>query len=285
MKKLNCLILLIACVYMARAQENIFYGYNEAIGQYFEVAKDTKLYYEIYGEGEPILLLHGGVYGYTDEFEYLIKELSETNRILCLGTRGHVKSDIGHEPYTYYQRANDAKKFLEHLGIEKNKVIGFSDGGYSAFKLADNHPEKAIKMVVIGAGDLPEGSGVNYGYSTEKLMKDAGGYFKGRLDAMPEQERWNESLRWLNVLYEKDVISKETFEKIECPVLVIAGEKDEYSSPQKVLKAAEYIEKSNVGIIPGYGHVVFYCNWNAVWAMAEGFLNKGNINQIKKPRS
>ncbi|NJB70230.1 pimeloyl-ACP methyl ester carboxylesterase [Saonia flava] len=274
MKQLTIVLLVLVALGTLSAQESekIPYGYNEKVGKYFEVDPKTNLYYEVYGEGDPILLLHGGVYGYINEFEFFIAELSKTNKVLCLGTRGHVKSDIGHEPYTYNQRADDAKKFLEHLGIEKARVIGFSDGGYSALKLASNYPEKVIKMVVVGVGDQPEGSGVNYGYSEEKLMKDAGGYFKGRLESMPEPERWNESLQWLNELYEKDLISKETFEKIECPVLVIAGENDEYASPLKVLKAAELIEKSNVGIIPGCGHVVFYCNWKAVWAMTEGFL-------------
>lgn len=272
MKKITCLALFITCMCQIVAQDKINYGYNESVGKYFDVAEDTKLYYEIYGEGEPILLLHGGVYGYIDEFEFFIDKLSKTNQVLCLGTRGHVKSDIGLEPYTYDQRAEDAKKFLEHLGIGKARVIGFSDGGYSAYKLAANYPEKVEKMLVIGAGDIPEGSGANYGYSEEKLMKEAGEYFEGRLAAMREPNRWNESLEWLNTLYEKDVVSKETFEKIECPVLLIAGEKDEYSSPQEILKASEYIEKSNVGIIPGCGHVVLYCNWNAVWAMCEGFL-------------
>ena len=46
------------------------YGYNEEAGRYFDVGNNTKLYYEIYGEGAPVILLHGGVFGYIDEFEY-----------------------------------------------------------------------------------------------------------------------------------------------------------------------------------------------------------------------
>ena len=198
--------------------------------------KKQKLYYEIYGEGEPVLMLHGGVYGYINEFEFFIDALSKNYRVICLGTRGHVKSDIGHEPFTYDQRAEDAKKLLIHLGINKATIIGFSDGGFSAYKLAANYPEYVEKMVVIGAGDSPEGSGVNYGYNEEKLMAEAGGYFKDRLEAMPEPDRWNESLQWLNKLYEQSVVSSGTFEKITCPVLLIAGDNDEYSDPESLLE-------------------------------------------------
>ena len=81
--------------------QSVPYGYNDAVGQYVDVGNNTKLYYEIYGSGEPLLMLHGGVYGYIDEFAGLIPKLAEKYQVICLGTRGHVKSDIGNEPFTY----------------------------------------------------------------------------------------------------------------------------------------------------------------------------------------
>jgi len=274
MKKMVCIVLLLSCFSGLKAQEEtkINYGYNDSVGKYFEVAKNTKLYYEVYGEGEPILMLHGGVYGYIDEFEFFINELSKNYQVICLATRGHLKSDIGHEPFTYDQRAKDAKMLLEHLGIEKASIIGFSDGGYSGYKMASIYPNTVEKMVIIGAGDSPKGSGVNYGYSQEKLMKEAGDYFKGRLAAMPEPERWNESLTWLNALYENEVVSKEVFSKIQCPVLIIAGDGDEYLKTEALVHTNEMIQESQLEIIPGCGHVVFYCNWEAVWAKVRPFF-------------
>jgi len=274
MKNILCIVLILAVVPLINAQNQprIKYGYNEAAGGYFQVAEDTKLYYEIYGEGKPILMLHGGVYGYINEFEFFIKELSKDYKVICLATRGHVKSDIGYEPFTYNQRAEDAKKLLNHLGITKVRVIGFSDGGFTAYKMAANYPENVSKMVVIGAGDSPKGSGVNYGYTEEKLMKEAGTYFKERLASMPEPKRWNKSLEWLNTLYENEVVSQEVFNKIKTPVLIMGGDKDEYATPKSLLKAHEGIMESYLSVIPNCGHVVFYCNWNAVWANVEPFF-------------
>jgi pimeloyl-ACP methyl ester carboxylesterase len=250
------------------------YGYDSLRGKYFEVARDTKLYYEVYGEGQPVLLLHGGVYGYIDEFEYFITELSKTNRVICLATRGHVKSDIGHEPYTYDQRASDAKKLLDHLGIDSAMVIGFSDGGYAAYRLAANYPAVVRRMVVIGAGDRPAGSKEGATYSAEALMKSSGNYFKKRLAVMREPERWNESLQMLNKLYAEGVTSTETFTKIKCPVLLLAGDRDNFSPPASLLKAQQGIANSQLAIVPGCGHVVMYCNWPAVWNSVLPFLKK-----------
>src|SRR5437868_3365635 len=74
--------------------QSIPYGNNPETGKYLTVG-DTKIYYEVYGKGEPLLLLHGGVYGYIDEFEYLIPKLAEKFQVIAVATRGHGKSYIG----------------------------------------------------------------------------------------------------------------------------------------------------------------------------------------------
>ena len=252
--------------------QTVAYGFNEEKGGYFEVANNTKLYYEIYGEGEPLLMLHGGVYGYINEFEYFIPFLAEKYQVICLATRGHVKSDIGHEPFTYDQRASDAFKLIQHLKLNKVTVIGFSDGGHSAFKLAANYPEVVDKMIVMGAGNQPAEELPTYNYNADDLMASSGDYFKERLKHMPEPDRWNESLQMLSQLYNTSVVSDETFKKIKCPVLVMAGDHDEYAKPSSFVEAYEAIPAANLSIIPGCGHVIFYCKFPVVWETMKGFL-------------
>jgi pimeloyl-ACP methyl ester carboxylesterase len=129
------------CIVSGQTSDNkkIPYGENPEVGRYF-TSGDAKLYYEIYGKGEPLLLLHGGVYGYIDEFSSLIPKLSETHQVVCLASRAHGKSEIGHSAFTYQQRAEDAANLLNHLNISKALVVGFSDGGYTACKLASLYP-------------------------------------------------------------------------------------------------------------------------------------------------
>ena len=119
------------------------YGNNPQAGKYLNVG-DARIYYEIYGKGEPVVLLHGGVYGYIDEFEPFINRLSEKFQVICIATRGHGKSEIGTEPFTYKQRAEDAYKVIRSITKDSVIMLGFSDGGFSALKFASMYPE-AVK--------------------------------------------------------------------------------------------------------------------------------------------
>jgi pimeloyl-ACP methyl ester carboxylesterase len=86
------------------------------------------------------VLLHGGVYGSIGKFQNLIPKLAEKFQVICIATRGHGKSEIGKEPFSYKQRAEDAYKVIRSITQDSVIVLGFSDGGYSGFKLASLYP-------------------------------------------------------------------------------------------------------------------------------------------------
>jgi len=265
----------VACFSQNRSTqtESIPYGNNPKAGKYFNVG-DAKLYYEIYGKGKPILMLHGGVYGYIDEFEPFINRLSANYQVICIATRGHGKSEIGKEPFTYKQRAEDAYKVIRSITKDSVLVLGFSDGGYTGFKLASLYPELVRKLIVIGASDKPANNpGMKFNYNSKDLMKSDSAFFSSRLKLMPEPGRWNEALSKLNKLYNEDYMSNETFEKIKCPVLIMSGDRDSYHSVEEVLRCAKAIKNSRLSIIPGCSHVVFFCNFPAVWEAINPFLN------------
>lgn len=254
--------------------QKINYGNNQSVGQYFDVG-NCKLYYEVYGQGKPIVLLHGGVYGYIDEFEPFVEKLSHTNQVICIATRGHGKSEIGHSQFSYKQRANDAYKLIRSITKDSVMVLGFSDGGMAALKLAALYPEMVKKLITIGAGDLPKlpaGKKRYEQYSAESLMKYDSAFFNSRLALMPEPNRWDESLKMLNKMYNTDFVSTETFRKIKCATLIMAGDKDEYTPTEDFVKCKKAIKNAQLSIIPGCGHVIFYCNFPAVWAALEPFL-------------
>ncbi|WP_276481085.1 alpha/beta fold hydrolase [Paraflavitalea pollutisoli] len=249
------------------------YGNNPAAGKYLTIG-DTKLYYETYGKGSPVLLLHGGVYGYIDEFQPLIDSLRQKHQVICLATRGHGKSDIGHAPYSWLQRAEDAYTLIKVVTRQKVTVIGFSDGGAAAFKLAVLHPEVVGKLVAIGFGDAPKGRfQPPLAYSPEMLLGQAKQLFESRLALMPEPQRWAESLNWLNALYNEDLLSTETFSRVKCPTLVMTGDKDVYHAVDQVKIAADAIPGSQLAVIPACGHVVINCNFPLVWQHVAGFLS------------
>src|SRR5687768_473125 len=252
-------------------QQSIPYGNNPQAGNYFNVG-DAKLYYEVYGKGKPIVMLHGGVYGYIDEFEPFINRLSENYQVICIATRGHGKSEIGNAPFTYKQRAEDAYKLSRSITKDSVTVLGFSDGGYSGLKLAALYPSLVKKLIAIGVGDFPKNKPRKFNYNAQELMKSSSSFFEKRLALMPEPKRWNESLSKLNKLYNEDYVSTETFEKIKCPVLVLNGDRDDYQTLENVVKCTKAIPHSQLSIIPGCHHVVFFCNFPAVWEAMLPFL-------------
>lgn len=269
-------ISLIICIFMSFDAfcQQAPYGNNPAAGHYLDVG-DCKIYYEVYGQGEPFVLLHGGVYGYIDEFEPFIDSLSKRYQLICIATRGHGKSEVGHAPYSYKQRAEDAYKVIKSITKEPVYLLGFSDGGFSALKLAALYPNLVKKMIVIGAGNLPKlPAGINRyeQYDAKKLMRSDSSFFASRLSLMPEPNRWSESLIMLNTMYNRDFVSNETFQKITCPTLIMAGDRDEYSSTSDFLLCKKLIANAQLSIIAGCGHVVFYCNFPAVWAAINPFL-------------
>jgi pimeloyl-ACP methyl ester carboxylesterase len=266
-----CLALLIP---VAGFSQKIPYGNNPQAGHYYNVG-DAKIYYEIYGKGEPFVLLHGGVYGYIDEFEYIIPKLAEKYQVICIATRGHGKSEIGKTPFTYQQRAEDAYKVIRSITKDSVTVLGFSDGGYSGLKLAALYPAIVKKLIAIGVGDDPKDSVYNkYHYTAAELKKESPKFIESRMKLMPEPDRYDECLAKLNDLYNKDYMSKETFSTIKCPVLVMTGDSDAYSTVEQAVLCAKYIPTHQLSIIPGCHHVVFYCNFPAVWESIQPFLKK-----------
>jgi pimeloyl-ACP methyl ester carboxylesterase len=256
--------------------QKIPYGNNPVAGHYYSIG-GTKIYYEIYGSGKPLVMMHGGVYGYIDEFEFLIPKLAEHFQVICLATRGHGKSDIGHEPYTYLQRAEDAYKVVRSITKDSVTVLGFSDGAFGALKLAAVHPEMVSKLIAIGAGDYPlTPTREKFTYTPEDLMKNDSAFFTSRVALMPEPKRWREMLAMCSKMYNEDFVSMETFQKIKCPTLIMAGDHDDYNKTEDVVKCAKAIKDAQLSIIPGCHHVVLYCNFPAVWEGVKPFLEIGN---------
>lgn len=266
------LLAVAGCIQLLAFSQAIPYGNNPEAGHYYNVG-DAKLYYEIYGKGKPIVLLHGGVYGYIDEFEPFISKLAENFQVICIGTRGHGKSEIGHTPFSYNQRAEDAYKVIRSITKDSVIVLGFSDGAFGSLKLAALHPELVKKLIAIGAGDYPKNRKTEkYNYTPEGLMKSDSAFFAGRVALMPEPKRWKECLTMLNKMYNEDYVSTETFSAIKCPTLIMNGDRDGDNSLDAVLACAKSIQGSQLAIIAGCWHVVFFCNFPAVWDAIDPFL-------------
>ena len=250
----------------------IQYGNNPAAGHYAD-ADDARIYYEVYGKGEPIVVLHGGNFGSTYEMAGSIDKLPASYRVIAVSTRGHGKSEIGTAPFTFEQRANDALAVIDAVTKEKVVVLGFSDGGHSGYKLASMYPERVKKLIAIGAGEMRPGPST-FNLTANSAISQDRPFWNQQLELMPEPKRIDEFFAKQNDFYNHLVASKELFSSIKCPVLVIAGERDQNAHLSTIVAAYYMLPNSQLAIVPNTTHTVSLENFPAVWESIAPFLKQ-----------
>jgi pimeloyl-ACP methyl ester carboxylesterase len=248
------------------------YGANAKIGKYAKT-KDAKIYYEVYGKGQPIVVLHGGLFGSTVEMADFIDKLKQNYQVIAISLRGHGKSELGSEPVSLEQRAIDAMTVVNAITKDSIMVLGFSDGGFSAYKLASMYPARVKKMVVIGAGELHPGL-VEFKFTGKDAMSFDKPFFEQQLKLMPNPNRLEDLFAGVNACYSKLTVGKDLLGNIKCPVLVMAGDKDDSNPVERIVKAARFIPKHQISIIPNTTHECFTENFNACWAAIEPFIKR-----------
>jgi pimeloyl-ACP methyl ester carboxylesterase len=117
---------------------------------------DIEMYYAIYGEGEPVLLIHGGL-GHADVWGFQVPALAQDHKVIVADSRGHGRSIRSEQPFGYELMADDYLALLDHLGIDKVALVGWSDGGVIGLDIAIRHPERLSGLYAFAANYVPEG--------------------------------------------------------------------------------------------------------------------------------
>ena len=110
-----------------------------------------KMYYEIHGSGEPVVLLHGAFMAITDDWRVWAGELAKTRKVIAVEMQGHGRTGDIKRDITYENLADDVAGLLDYLKIERADIIGYSLGGGVAIQTAIRHPEKVRRVVSISA--------------------------------------------------------------------------------------------------------------------------------------
>lgn len=228
-----------------------------------------KVYYEVYGEGRPLVLLHGAFWTINMNWGQLIPELSKTRKVIAIEMQGH-----GHTPYSdrkmsFPALASDVAGVMDYLKIDSADVAGFSMGGTVAYEFAVQHPTRLRKLVIISStykstGWLPQ---VTSAFKTFKPEFFENTPIKTAYDAVaPDKTNWT---KWMNQMI---AFAGESFDfgdaniaKITAPVLIISGDNDgldkvELAKTYQLLGGGVSIDmgakpKSQLAIIPSQGHV------------------------------
>lgn len=117
---------------------------------------DVALYYEVHGDGPPLIMLHGGVTP-SEMFGAPLVEMAKTHKVIALHTRGHGLSKDGSRPWSFELFADDVAAVMGHLGIEKASVMGYSSGALVALQTAIRHPQLVDRLIVVSAAFRSDG--------------------------------------------------------------------------------------------------------------------------------
>lgn len=222
-------------------------GYSDVNG--------IKMYYEIYGQGQSLVLIHGGGSTIQSSFGRIIPQLAKNYEVIAVELQNHGRSDSRSIPETFEQDADDVAALLANLRIGKASLFGFSNGGSTAMQIAIRHPAIVNKLVLAAAA-----------YKRDGFIQ---GFFDGMqqatIDNMPQDLKTaflkvNPDSARLQIMFERDrdrMIAfkdwnEEQIRSITAPTLIINGDAD-VVTPEHALAMHRLIPRSQLAIIPG-GH-------------------------------
>jgi pimeloyl-ACP methyl ester carboxylesterase len=210
--------------------------------------KTATLYYETYGSGKPLLLLHGNSQSIL-AFKYQIDDLSKKYKVIAVDTRGQGKStDETTGPLSYDLFAEDMRQLLDSLHIAKTDVLGWSDGGNTGLTMAVKYPAYINKLAITGANLFPTNDAI--ADTVWKQVRQGITDWSLQTDAHSKME-----VRLLTMLLNEPHLAFDDIKKIQAPVLVMAGQHDLILEKHTRAIAAA-IPNSKLVIFKGASHYV-----------------------------
>lgn len=241
------------------------YGSNSKVGKRVQVG-DISMYYEIYGKGEPLILLHGG-YGSSEMMGGMIDAFSKKYKVIAVDSRSQGRTtDSDEKELTYAQMALDVNGFMDKLQIKKAKFVGWSDGGDIALELALIHPEKINKAVIMGANFTGEVSGVFIGVDTTwrmnpndplfaKTKKELAKYFSTYERMAPDKSKIaSAKKKATDNAYNNPKITLSQLNSIQVPFLVMAGDQDMFTI-EHTITLYKNLPQASLYIVPDATHI------------------------------
>jgi len=211
------------------------------------------MYYAVYGAGDPILLIHGGL-GHADIWANQVRDLMTDHMVIVADSRGHGRSTRNADPYSYDLMASDYLALLDYLKVDKVALVGWSDGGIIGLDIAMKHPERLTKLFAQAANATVDGvkpdvmenkTFVAYidrcGKDYQKMSKTPDQY-----DAFVEQI----SHMWAT----EPAYSDADLGKITVPTAIVLGDHDEAISREHTDHLAQVIPGAEEIILKNASH-------------------------------
>lgn len=263
MKKLKILMMMLLVTLAVHGQQ------LKPLNSGYAPVNGVKVYYEVYGKGQPIILLHGAFYTISMNWTQLIPELSKTRKVIAIEMQGH-----GHSPYSERKLdivtlASDVEKVMDYLKIDRADVAGYSMGGSVAYQFAVQSPKRLRKLVIISStyktkGWLPVVNGAFKDFKPE--LFDNSPLQTGYDAVAPDKTKWRKFLKQMfDFSHVPFDVGEARIAKIAAPVLIISGDNDgldkiELMKTYQLLGGGVSADlsgmpRSQLAIVPSQGHV------------------------------
>ena len=245
-----------------------------------------KVYYEVYGKGKPIVLLHGAFYTIEMNWGQLIPELSKTRKVIAIEMQGHGHTPFSDRELSITTLASDVEKLMDYLKIDSADIAGYSMGGSVAYQFAVQSPKRLRKLVIISStykssGWLPV---INSGFKDFKPDFFDNTPIKTAYDAVaPDKTKWpkfiEQMIAFADVPFD---VGDANIAKITSPVLLISGDNDgldkiELMKTYQLLGGGVSADlapmpKSQLAIVPSQGHVSLMMQTKTILGYLNNFL-------------
>lgn len=280
MKNLKMLMMLLLVTVAVHGQQ------LKPLSSGYAPVNGIKVYYEVYGKGEPIILLHGAFYTISMNWGQLIPELSKTRKVIAIEMQGH-----GHSPYSdrkldIVTLASDVEKVMDYLKIDRADVAGYSMGGSVAYQFAVQNPKRLRKLVIISStyktsGWLPAVNGAFKDFKPE--LFDNSPLQTGYNAVAPDKTKWRKFLKQMfDFSHVPFNVGDARIAKITAPVLIISGDNDgldkvELMKTYRLLGGGVSADlrpmpKSQLAIVPAQSHVSLMMQTTTLLNYMAGFL-------------
>ena len=244
------------------------------------------VYYEVYGEGRPLVLLHGAFYTIDMNWGQLIPDLSKTRKVIAIEMQGHGHTPFSNRELSITTLASDVEKVMDYLKIDSADVAGFSMGGSVAYQFAVQSPKRLRKLVIISStyktsGWLPVVNGEFKDFKPEFFDNTP---IKAAYYAVaPDTTKWRKFLEQMFVFAKVPFnVGDSNISKIAAPVLIISGDNDgtdkvELMKTYQLLGGGvsadlQPMPKSQLAIVPSQGHVSLMMQTTTILNYLNGFL-------------
>jgi pimeloyl-ACP methyl ester carboxylesterase len=246
-----------------------------------------KMYYEVYGAGKPLVLLHGAFNTINLAFGMLIPELSKTRQVIAVELQGHGRTADIDRPFSFQSMADDVAALLKYLKIDNADIFGYSMGGGTALQLVIRHPEVVRKLVIASAvykyeGWTPETRAILPTLTPEMFQ---GTPIKADYDSLaPNPKHWtqfvNKMKKFVTTPYD---FGADKIKAIKSPTLIIAADGDgvlpEHAVEMFRLRGGGYmvdfgpVPKTQLAILPGNSHISVMMQTSSLVSMINPFLD------------